>query len=368
MPSLRGLYDQKIASGALKPDVDQAQALIALERLESELAQSSGGGLFRKAEIPRGVYLWGPVGRGKSVLMDMFFAASPEKKKRRVHFATFMAETHRLIDAWRRGDQAGRKARFGTAKGDDPIGPTADLIARDTRLLCFDEFQVSDIADAMILGRLFEAMFAKGMVVVTTSNRAPDDLYKDGLNRQLFLPFIALLKEKQQVVRVGGPTDFRLHRLRGARVWFEPIDAETEKGFDDLWRDLTDGGEETGETLEVLGRHVHLPHTVGGALRASFASLCDQALGSNDYLAIAARFHTVFLEDVPRLTPDRRSAARRLVLLVDALYEAAAKLAVLAEAEPNALYVEGEGAFEFERTASRLYEMRSADYLEKIRD
>jgi cell division protein ZapE len=367
MPSLRGLYDQKVASGALKPDADQAQALIALERLEAELAQPSGG-LFRKAETPRGVYLWGPVGRGKSMLMDLFFASSPEKKKRRVHFGAFMAEIHRLIDAWRRGDHAERKARFGTAKGDDPIVPTAELIARDIRLLCFDEFQVSDIADAMILGRLFEAMFAKGMVVVTTSNRAPDDLYKDGLNRQLFLPFIALLKEKLEVVRVGGPTDFRLHRLRGARVWFSPIDAETETGFDHLWADVTDGAEETGETLEVLGRHVHLPHTVGGALRASFVSLCDQAMGSNDYLAIAARFHTVFLEDVPRLTPDRRSAARRLVLLIDALYEAAAKLVVLAEAEPDALYVEGEGTFEFERTASRLYEMRSAEYLEKIRD
>jgi cell division protein ZapE len=367
MPSIRQLYDEKIASGALKADAAQGEALGCLERLEQDLARPSGG-LFHKAETPRGVYLWGPVGRGKSMMMDLFYAASPEKKKRRVHFATFMAEIHRLIDAWRKGDHAERKARFGTNKGDDPIVPAADLIARDVRLLCFDEFQVTDIADAMILGRLFEAMFAKGMVVVTTSNRAPDDLYKDGLNRQLFLPFIDLLKEKLEVVRVGGPTDFRLDRLRGARVWFSPINTETETGFDTLWKDVTDGAEEMGETLEVLGRHVHLPHTVGGALRATFASLCDQALGSNDYIAIAARFHTVFLEDVPRLTPERRSAARRFVLLIDALYEAAAKLVILAEAEPNELYVEGEGVFEFERTASRLYEMRSADYLEKIRD
>jgi cell division protein ZapE len=367
MLALRALYDQKIASGALKPDAAQAQGLVALERLEDELAQPSGG-LFRKAETPRGVYLWGPVGRGKSMLMDLFFAASPEKKKRRIHFATFMAETHRLIDAWRKGDPAARKAKFGTAKGDDPIVPTAEVIARDLRLLCFDEFQVSDIADAMILGRLFEALFARGVVVVTTSNRAPDDLYKDGLNRQLFLPFIDALKARLEVVRVGGPIDFRLDRLKGARVWFSPIRAETEAGFDALWRDLTDGAPEMGETLEVLGRHVHLPHTVGGALRASFASLCDQALGSNDYLAVAARFHTVFLEDVPILTPERRSAARRFVLLIDALYEASAKLVILADAEPNELYVEGEGTFEFERTASRLNEMRSADYLERVRD
>jgi cell division protein ZapE len=367
MTGLRQLYDRKIASGDIRPDAAQDAALRSLERLEADLKAPTGG-FFRKAETPRGVYLWGPVGRGKSMVMDLFFASSPEKKKRRVHFATFMGEVHRLIDAWRKGDQAARKAKFGTAKGDDPIAPTAELIARDVRLLCFDEFQVTDIADAMILGRLFDALFEQGVVVVTTSNRAPDDLYKDGLNRQLFLPFIEHLKQKLDVIRVAGPNDFRLDRLRGARVWFSPINKDSEAGIDALWLDLTDGAAETGETLEVLGRKIHLPRTVGGLLRTSFASLCDQALGANDYLAVAARFHTVFLEDVPILTPDKRSAARRFVHLIDALYEASAKLVMLAAAEPDALYPEGDGAFEFERTASRLHEMRSADYLERVRD
>jgi len=367
MTGLRHLHDRKIKAGEIRPDAAQDAALTVLQRLETDLKAPSGG-FFRKAETPRGVYLWGPVGRGKSMVMDLFYATAPEKKKRRVHFATFMGEVHRLIDAWRKGDVAARKAKFGTAKGDDPIAPVAELTARNVRLLCFDEFQVTDIADAMILGRLFEALFARGVVVVTTSNRAPDDLYRDGLNRQLFLPFIDLLKQKLDVVRVAGPNDFRLDRLRGQRVWFSPINRETEAGFDALWRDLTDNGAETGETLEVLGRKVHLPRTVGGSLRASFASLCDQALGANDYIAVAARFHTVFLEAVPELTPDRRSAARRFVHLIDALYEASAKLVILAAAEPDALYPDGEGAFEFERTASRLHEMRSADYLERVRD
>jgi len=279
-----------------------------------------------------------------------------------------MAEVHAHIDAWRKGDTAARKARFGQAKGDDPIAPTAELIAEEARLLCFDELQVTDIADAMILGRLFEALFALGVTLVATSNRPPDDLYKDGINRQLFLPFIAMLKERLEIVSVRGPVDFRLDRLRGARTWLAPETKDNEAAFDRLWSDMLDGAAETGATLEVLGRKLHLPRASGGLLRVGFASLCDNALGPQDYLAVAARFHTVFLEDIPRLVPAKRDAAKRFNTLVDALYEAEVKLVALAEVEPEALYPTGDGAFEFERTVSRLQEMRSADWLERIRD
>jgi cell division protein ZapE len=275
-----------------------------------------------------------------------------------------MAEVHALVNAWRTGDQAARQARFGAHRGDDPVPPVAELIASGARLLCFDELQVTDIADAMILGRLFEQLFARGVTVVATSNRAPDDLYKDGLNRQLFLPFIDRLKARLQVVAVDGARDYRLDRLRAAGVWFSPIDRDNEASFDALWREMLGGDEETGATLEVYGRRQHWPRAAGRLLRAHFHSLCGEALGPSDYLAIAARFDTLFLEALPRLRPEDRSAARRLATLIDALYEARARLVVLAAAEPARLYPAGEGSFEFERAASRLEEMRSAAWLE----
>jgi cell division protein ZapE len=371
--SVQSAYQDRLKSGEIAPDVAQAAAVAALSRLEGELNALAEPGfslpfLHRKREAPRGVYLYGPVGRGKSMIMDLFFDSAPVAKKRRVHFHAFMGETHALIDAWRKGDASARKARFGQAKGDDPIPPVAHTLAGGARLLCFDEFHVTDIADAMILGRLFEALWAEGVVIVATSNRAPDELYLNGLNRQLFLPFIEVMKERMEVVRVAGPKDFRLDRLKGTQVYFAPLDGASRAGFDRLWTALTDGAEETGTTLEVLGRKIRLPHTVGGHLRASFVSLCGANLGAQDYLALARAFHTVFLEEVPTLGPERRNEAARFVALVDALYEAKSKVVVLADAEPETLYPSGDGAFEFERTASRLQEMRSADYVEAARD
>ena len=364
--SVRTAYADRVAAGEIAADPAQAGALDALSRVEGELNALHEPGfalpfLHRRRELTRGVYLWGPVGRGKSMLMDLFFESAPVASKRRVHFHAFMAEVHALVAAWRGGDAAARRARFGEAKGDDPIAPTAAAIASGARLLCFDELQVTDIADAMILGRLFEALFARGVTVVATSNRPPEDLYRDGINRQLFLPFIDLLRARLEVVAVAGATDFRLQRLRGSPVWFEPLTARPD--FDGLWLRLLDGAEETGGAIEVQGRRTVFPRAAGGLVRAAFASLCGQALGASDYLALAARFPTVFLEGVPVLGPEKRNEARRLVTLVDALYEARTHLVVLAAAEPAALYPAGDGAFEFERTASRLEEMRSASWI-----
>jgi cell division protein ZapE len=361
---LRAAYDKRLADGELRTDSGQLAAIEALSRLESDL-ESAGGGLFRGARSQRGVYLWGPVGRGKSMLMDLFFEAVSISSKQRTHFHMFMARVHRLANLWRNGSPAEKRAQFGHSRGDDPIAPIAALMAREANLLCFDELAVTDIADAMILGRLFEALMAHGVTLVATSNRPPDDLYKDGLNRQLFLPFIALLKERLEVVSVSGGHDWRLDRLRAAGAWFSPIDADNQAQFDTLWRDMLDGGEEIGATLEVLGRSQHWPRAAGGLLRAHFVSLCVHALGPADYLAIASRFHTVFIEAIPRLTPDRRDEAKRLAILIDTLYEARARIAVLAATEPAGIYPTGDQAFEFQRTVSRLEEMRSEAWLEE---
>jgi cell division protein ZapE len=368
MADLDLAYQAALSEGRLRADPAQAHALQALIRLNRDLQDAGEPGFFRKQKAQRGVYLYGPVGRGKSMLMDLFYESAPVEKKRRVHFHVFMGEVHHLIGQWRKGDSAQRKAVFGQAKGDDPIAPTAGVIAAQARLLCFDEFQVSDIADAMILGRLFEALIAGGVTVVATSNRAPDALYHNGVNRQLFLPFIAMLDQNLEVVAVKGAVDYRLDRLRGAQVWLCPDDAPRQAKFEALWDDLLDGAAETGVTLEVLGRKTYLPHAAGGLVRGSFASLCGQALGPQDYLALAEAAHTLFLEAIPVLDPSKRSEARRFVTLVDALYEAKVKLIALAAVEPENLYPQGEGAFEFERCVSRLQEMRSADYLGAAKD
>jgi len=362
MPSrLRTAYDKRIQSGQLSPDPAQEEAIAALSRLSHDLKRR---GRFGKVPTVTGVYLWGPPGRGKSMLMDLFFACAPEKRKTRAHFHAFMARVHGLIRQWREGDKAQRKAVFGTHRGDDPIEPVAELIAAESRLLCFDELQVTDIADAMLLGRLFDALFERGVVLAVTSNRAPDQLYLHGINRQLFLPFVDRLTQRCEVLEVAGARDWRLDRLAAGRLWFEDGDA----AFDTLWADLRGDEPEEPAHLTVLGRDVVIARTAGGMARAGFAELCGRALGPQDYLAIAERFHTLFLDAVPVLDPGQRNEASRFVTLIDALYEARARVVVRAAAGPDALYPAGDGAFEFERTASRLHEMTSADWLAQARD
>ena len=358
---IRNAYDIRIEEGVITPDPAQERLIAELERLETDLAKK---GLFGAVPDVKGVYIWGPPGRGKSMLMDLFYSSTPEQKKVRAHFHAFMARIHDLVRQWREGDKAKRKAVFGTHKGDDPIPPIASLIASEARLLCFDELQVTDIADAMILSRLFDALFDKKVVMAITSNRAPEDLYKNGLNRQLFLPFIDILRERTVVTETAGATDFRLDRMSGDRVWFATDNAGAVQAFELLWSDLKGGETEEPTSLPVLGREVKIQRTVGGMARASFDDLCGKPLGPQDYLAVARHFHTLFLENVPKLGPNNRQEARRLVTLIDALYEAKTRLVVLADAEPEVLYPEGDGAFEFERTVSRLNEMRSQSWLE----
>jgi len=370
MGGVRAGYDDRVASGALTGDPAQAAAADQLDALATDLAKPQKRGLFAKAREPaRGLYLWGGVGRGKSMLMDLFFAETKVSLKRRVHFHEFMAEVHERLDVWRKMSDADRKrsAWRVSGAGDDPIAPVARQVASEARLLCFDEFQVTQIADAMILARLFDALFEQGVTVVATSNRHPDDLYKDGINRGLFLPFIRKLKERCNVFELESARDYRLDRLIEAPVWYAPLGQASAAALDLAWRRLTLGAEPQHCVLTVKGRKLDVTREAAGVARFTFQELCARPLGSIDYLTIAATFHTVILESIPLLTPDRRNEAARFVSLIDALYEARTKLVASAAGEPHQLYPDGDGAFEFQRTASRLFEMRSASYIAEER-
>ena len=347
--TMQQAYADRVAEGGIDPDPAQEAALEELERIRTALETPERRGFFRRApEPPRGLYLWGGVGRGKSMLMDMF-VAEVTVPIRRVHFHAFMQEIHSALHDER---------KLGT---DDALAPVARRVAEGLRCLALDEMQITDITDAMIVGRLFEALFEAGVAVVTTSNRVPDDLYKHGLNRQLFLPFIALLKERMEVLELASPRDYRQDRLSGETVYFTPANAEARAAIEAIWQELT-GGEAAPLVLRVKGRDVTLPAFRNGVGRASFHALCGQPLGPADYLAVADAVRVLVLENIPELGRSNFNEAKRFVTLVDALYEAKVRLIASAADKPEMLYVEGEGSFEFGRTASRLREMMSADW------
>jgi cell division protein ZapE len=355
-------YQAMVAAGELKPDPDQAQAVTQLDRLERDMERGGRPSLWsrltrRRMEPVRGVYLWGGVGRGKSMLMDLAFQEIDASPKRRVHFHEFMLEVHERLRVERAREQG------------DPIPPVAEAIAGGAALLAFDEMVINNSADAMILSRLFGRLLERGVTVVTTSNRPPRDLYKDGLNREHFLPFIDLIETKLEVVSLNGPTDYRLERLGGMPTWYVPNGAEATRALSDAFFRMTDFPVEDranvpAEDIPVQGgRSLHVPKSLKGVAVFSFKRLCGEARGAPDYLAVARRYHTVILVGIPRLGPENRNEAARFVTLIDALYEHKVKLLAAADAEPAELYTQGTGAFEFERTASRLIEMQSRDYL-----
>ena len=344
-----------LACGELEADAAQAAVVEKLQGLSAALAQEKGGRrLFRKKETPRGLYLHGEVGRGKSLLMDLFFDAAPVSAKRRVHFHAFMLEVHARLKTWRE-KHPGKN---------DQLSPIAEAIAEEAALLCFDEFQVSDIADAMILGRLFEKLFAAGVVVVATSNRPPDALYKNGLQRDRFLPFIVLLKKRMEIVPLAGKKDYRLASLRALQtVYFTPPGRKADRFLQESFARLTHDAKPESCALTLPGRNLTVPRMHGDVAWFTFSELCAQPLGAADYIEIAREFQTVLLADIPQMTKENRNEAKRFVTLVDVLYEHRAKLVCTAATPPAQLYPEGDGSFEFARTASRLMEMQSEEYL-----
>ncbi|MFN5128323.1 MAG: cell division protein ZapE [Sphingomonadaceae bacterium] len=363
MVNVTDQYHALVAAGELRADSDQARAIAALARVQIELEAVPPRGstiwrfLRRKPEPARGLYLWGGVGRGKSMLMDLFFENVSINRKRRAHFHEFMLDIHARL-----------KAERVQEKG-DPIPPIVAALAEEARLLCFDEMVVNNMADAAIMSRLFSGLIAAGVTVLTTSNRHPDDLYKDGLNRQLFLPFIALVKESLDIVTLDGPTDYRRDRLGTAQIWLVPNGPEATAALSETFFRMTDYPPEDRAHVPTLemdvggGRMLHVPKALKGVAVFSFKRLCAQARGAADYLAIARRFHTVIMVGIPVLGPHNRNEAARFVTLIDALYEYRVKFLASADAEPDHLYPQGDGRFEFDRTVSRLMEMQSEDYL-----
>jgi cell division protein ZapE len=363
MTGLLSAYQSLVTAGELKADPDQASAAAKLADIQQQLeaVPPRGSTLWRligkKPDPVRGLYLWGGVGRGKSMLMDLFFDAAQIHRKRRAHFHEFMLDIHARL-----------KVERAKEKG-DPIPPVVAALADEARLLCFDEMVVNNMADAAIMSRLFAGLFDAGVTVITTSNRHPDDLYKDGLNRQLFLPFIDLVKQRLDVMALDGPTDYRRDRLGTARTWLTPNGAEATKDISETFFRLTDYPPEDRAHVPSMeldvggGRMLHVPKALKGVAVFSFKRLCAEARGAADYLAIARRFHSVIIVGIPVLGPQNRNEAARFVTLIDALYEYRVKLLASADAEPDALYPVGDGRFEFDRTVSRLLEMQSEHYL-----
>ncbi|MGI3127967.1 cell division protein ZapE [Nitratireductor sp. PBL-C9] len=371
-PSVTKRYDHLVETGAIARDPAQETIAAALDQLIGEISDkrlarksSALGWLFakrRKVQEPvRGLYVYGGVGRGKTMLMDLFHELVPVEHKRRAHFNDFMADVHDRIGRHREALKAGETQET------DPILPVAAALAKEAWVLCFDEFTVTDIADAMILSRLFSALFERGVVLVATSNVAPDNLYRDGLNRGLFLPFIGILKDHTRVLELDIDTDYRMQKLNRIPVYMTPDDAAAREQMDEAWNTVVDGQPVEPATLTVKGRAVAVPQASGSAARFAFADLCEKPLGARDYLAIAGAFDTVFIDNVPTMDMKRRNEAKRFILLIDTLYDAEARLFVSAEAAPEALYTASNGteAFEFDRTASRLIEMQSRDWLER---
>jgi cell division protein ZapE len=365
---IRHHYESLVASGAIERDAAQLLIVDHLDQLAETLNQrgiatkgSALGWLFHKSrpEPPKGYYIWGYVGRGKTMLMDLFYDAVQSASKRRVHFHSFMADVHKRIHEFR------QSVKDGAVKDTDPIPPVATALARESHLICFDEFTVTDIADAMILGRLFTALFDQGVVVVATSNVVPDRLYEGGLNRALFLPFIDLLSARMQVMELDARTDFRMEKLGGLPVYYTPADGQAAQAVDEAFARLGGGQVPKPMSLTVLGHALDIPFAMAGVARFHFADLCEKPLGASDYLAIAKKFHTVIIENIPQMGLERRNEAKRFITLIDMLYDNHVKLIASAQSQPHELYLaeQGREAFEFDRTVSRLIEMRSQDYM-----